>query len=461
MRHKMKRILTIALTLTMACACLTCGGCGGSQESQTVLTVLNAVGNNAWDVVYKNIHPAGYYTTDVEVYKRQMEYHAKALAEYLKGAAYEVVSEKEEGNFTFKGYPVENAVRVTLKITLASSTKPPDIFPFLQGFVTSGIADFVVGDVNNPQTGQKMGRAVAVDFGPPPPSHWAQFGVDKGDFASPTPITVADPDPIAPGNPGQIDFFEIFDSNYKHKMWSAVVETYTKTLAIGILDDGMVIYVRQVNPLPGQAEVEMGPELFDVYKTRKPETLIQIVGVVPKNPVWVPYAKAIREAVAQTMKLFYIKNHGFEEYTRKFPYGMLANAPGVYIDIPAMETTKKQIVAMETLKGKSFVIIHISSCGSCRAKAINVYATLKKFGMKDSQIIFLSKSPLDKLEDFPKLVGNSPIIIDEDQVNITRLAFIGTPSMMAVDAQGRAIAQLDNLRMTDSEINKILPKLVK
>lgn len=461
MRHKMRKIFALALGILVTSSAFAFVGCGGSQESQMVLTVLNAVGNNAWEVVYKNIHPASYYTTDFDIYKRQMEYHAKALTEYLKGAAYEVVSEKEEGNWTFKGYPVENAVRVTLKITLASSSKPPDIFPFLQGFVTSGIADFIVGDVNNPQTGVKMGRAVAIDFGPPPSSHWAQFGVDKGDFASPVPVTVSDPDPIAPGTPSQIDFFEIFDSNYKHKMWTAVVETYTKTLAIGILDDGTTVYVRQVNPLPGQAEVEMGPVLFDVYKLRKPETLIQIVGVVPKNPVWVPYAKAIREAVAQAMKLFYIKNNGFEQYTKKFPYGLLANAPGVYIDIPAMETTKKQIVAMETLKGKSFVIIHISSCGSCRAKAINVYNTLKKIGMKDSQIIFLSKSPLDKLEDFPKLVGNSPIIIDEDQVNITRLAFIGTPSMMAVDAQGRAIAQLDNLRMTDSEINKILPKLTR
>jgi hypothetical protein len=461
MRHKMKKFLAMMLVLLAMIPSVALVGCGENQESQMVLDILNAIGNNAWNIVFTKIHPAGNYTTDVDIYKRQMEHHGKALTEYLKGAVYEVVSEKEEGNWTFKGYPVENAVRVTLKITLASSSRPPDIFPFLQGFVTSGIADFIVGDVNNPQTGVKMGRAVTIDFGPPPASHWAQFGIDKGDFASPTPETVSDPDPIAPGTPGQIDFFEIFDSNYKHKMWTAVVETYTKTLAIGILDDGMVIYVRQVNPLPGQAEVEMGPELFDVYKTRKPETLIQIVGVVPKNPVWVPYAKAIREAVAQTMKLFYIKNHGFEEYTNKFPYGLLANAPGVYIDIPAMKTTKNEMIAMSTLKGKSFVIIHISSCGSCKAKAYTIYATLKKFGMKDSQIIFLSKSPLDKLEDFPKLVGNSPIIIDEEQINITRLAFIGTPSLMAVDAQGRAIAQLDNLRLSDSEINKILPMLLK
>lgn len=457
----MKKILTFVLAFAMICACLSCGGCGGSQESQMVLTVLNAVGNNAWDVVYKNIHPAGYYTSDTEEYISQMEYHARELVEYLKGAAYEVVSEKDEGNWTFKGYPVENAVRVTIKITLASSSRPPEIFPFLQGFVSSGIADFIVGDVNNPQTSEKLGRAVAIDFGPIPSAHWAQFGSEKGFYASPIPVPVADPDPIAPGTPGKIDFFEIFDSNYQHKMWTAVVETYTKTLAIGILDDSSIVYVRQVNPLPGQVETQMGPELFEPYKFKKPETLIQVVGIVPRDPVWVPYAKAIREAVAQAMKLFYIKNNGFEQYTKKFPYGLLANAPGVYIDIPAMKSTKNQIVAMETLKGKSFVIIHISSCGSCRAKAINVYGTLKKFGMQDSQIIFLSKSPLDKLEDFPKLVGNSPIIIDEDQVNVTRLAFIGTPSMMAVDAQGRAIAQLDNLRMTDSEINKILPKLTR
>lgn len=457
----MKKILSMVLMFAMICVSVTCGGCGMNSDTEKVLAVLNGIGNNAWDVVFKNIHPAANYTGNIDEFKAQMEFHAKSLTEYLKGASYEVVSENSEGNWTFKGFIMENAVRITIKVTLASAVKPPDIFPFLTGFVSAGIADFVVGDTINPQTGKSDGRSVAIDFGPPPAAHWAQFGVEKGDYASPMPLTVIDPDPISIGNPSQIDFFEIFDNNYKHKMWSAVVETYTKTLAIGLLDDGTVVYVRQVNPPPGQAEVQMGVELFDPYKFQKAETMIRTVAIIPRDPMWVPYAKAIKEAVAQTLKLFYIKNNSYEEYAKKFPYGLLSNAPGVYISIPPMTTVKNQKINMQTLKGKTFVIIHISSCGSCRAKAVNVYNTLKRFGMSDSQIIFLSKSPVDKLEDFPKLVGNCPIVVDEQQIYVTSLAFIGTPSLLAVDAQGRAIAQLDHMRMTDNEINKILPKLTR
>ncbi len=451
----MRKLLAFLVLLGILAPML--AGCGGNSDADLAISTLKDMGNGNWGLVFKNLHEISRYTNDPDEYTLQMKYKAQGLSDYLKGAEYEVVSESFEKSWMENGKSLFDVNRITLKVKLAGQTTAPTGFPFVDGFVSSGVGDVLVA--KREKTNE---RAVVLNMGDVPMAFVAKIMVKKGESVSPQPKLLSDPDPTSPGNPPQIQYYEVFDKDYQHSYWIAIVETYTKVLGIAIADDLAIRDVMQIVPPPNPYEMQMLPELFGVYRGLRPEMFFMTIGKTPKNASYIPYAQGIREAVAQSLKLMYIEKFGFDKYRIEFPSGMLSFKPGMAVPIPPMETTKKTKITPQSLAGKPTVFILISSCASCRNRALEVKSILTKAGLAENRIIFISKSPVDKLEGFLRQIGNSHLVIDSDQRISAMLNLSSSPSLLAINSRLSATAQLDSAKLSsNSELNVVLPKIVR
>ncbi len=451
----MRKLLTFLVLLGILAPML--AGCGGNSDADLAISTLKDMGNGNWGLVFKNLHEISRYTNDPDEYALQMKYKAQGLSDYLKGAEYEVVSESFEKSWMENGRTLYDVNRITLKVKLAGQSTVPAGFPFIDGFVSSGIGDVLVA--KREKTNE---RAVVLNMGEIPMAFIAKILTKKGETVSPQPKLLSDPDPTSPGNPPQIEYYEVFDKDYQHSHWIAIVETYSKVLGIAILDDLSIRDVIQLMPVMGPQEIQMIPELFGIYGGQRPETLFMTLGMLPKDPSFIPYTQGIREVVAQSLKLMYIEKFGFDKYRTEFPSGMLSFKPGMTVPIPPMETTKKTKITPQSLAGKPTVFILISSCASCRNRALEVKGILTKAGLAENRIIFISKSPVDKLEGFLGQIGNSHLVIDSDQRISAMLNLSSSPSLLAINSKLSVTAQLDSAKLSsNSELNVVLPKIVR
>ncbi|NLI40565.1 MAG: hypothetical protein GX421_05215 [Caldisericales bacterium] len=452
----MKKIMSVMFCVLFSLSCFSFAGCGSSNDAKIAVDTLKAIGEGKWDIVFENLHPVCLYTPSKGEFVLQMPYHAKALSEFFKGATFEVVEENAQDSWVYRGKPVDDANKVTLRATLASDIEPPSAFPFAMEFSQTNIVDFIVAKADGGQ------RKLVLEMGDPPMAHWAAGAVEKGEFSSPEAKIVVDPEPSSQTK--AVTFFEVFDSNYKHKYWSAIMtNVYTKTIVIAINDDMTIRYVMPVTTgASDPSGLQYAQFIFEPYKGATPEQLAFLNARIPQNDKFTPYAMAVRSAVASAVKLFIIDTQGYPAYQKKYPYGILSFHPGTLFVLPKMKTDSGKEISGAYFKGRPYVVIFVSSCASCRKRAREIANILGKFGIGPDQVVFLSSSEKAKLEEFLGQIKGSHLFIDLKKDLASLMLFDSTPSLLAVDSSSKVVGQLDSTRLNgDAELNELLPKLTR
>jgi|GEM_PF-683190 len=453
-----KRFLSLCLSLLLILP-LALTGCG-NNDADKVLKTLQAIGKNDWRTVFRNLHPAARYTVFEEEFKPQMEYEGEQMVKYFKDAQFEIVSVTHEDEWVWKATKFTDVSRVMLKMTSNPSNDYINGIAFAQELASTGITELLVVEDEQNKT-----RGALIDLGNIPRAFYITMTLDENEFASPKPKIVNDPDPKTNFSPQVGLFYEIFEKDYKHSYQSILVETYSRKVAVAITDDGMIKYVRQIDPKPTLDNFRTIDSITDQFANLKADnfaTKTVDLKVVPKEvePKYLPYVQALRDSIAQVLKLFYIDKNGYSAYLKTFPRGPLSFHPGQQVEWEPMINVNGKSIKPGMNNGKPVIFIRISSCGSCRARSLEVKNILNRFGVRDEQIVFLSKSERAKLDQFEKQIGTANLVLDLDNSHANYLLLTSTPSMIALDNSGRVIDHLQSYDFEkNEEINKIVSKL--
>lgn len=449
----MKKLLSMAIILAISCTMLS--GCGSNTPGAKVLEVLKLMGKGDWTTVYDKLNSFSKYTPEKEIWASQMSEAGKPLVEFLKDAQFEVESEQFEKEWSFEGSKFTDITRVTVRMLPGQTKEWPVEFPFAATLGQTMRCEFLYTDL-------KENPGVVVNMGKPPLSHWVYMVKAKDEYAAPGPaFVVSDPDPEKPGQPPIASFYWIFDKDYKGKYLAVPFETYTKTLVMGINPDGTIRFVRQLWPVPGQGEAMFMDGIFQPYSRNITADNIATMELLPlAEPVYNPYAKAIREAVAQVLKLYTInKLGGYGAFHNKYPKGLLSIRSGSQIKVmPFMDINKKIFSVKDLAKGGKIAVIIVSSCGSCQNTGLEVMKALENFGLPQSKVVFVSSSPREKLGDFEKKIGSARLVIDDKQMHILNLNLTTTPSMMILSSDSKVLAfcesyDIENKTVFNREMN--------
>lgn len=450
----MKKLVSMAIILAIACTMLS--GCGSNSPGAKVLEVLKLMGKGDWVTVYDKLNSFSKYTPEKEVWAAQMTEAGKPLVEFLKDAQFEVESEQFEKEWSFEGAKFTDVTRVTVRMLPGQTKEWPVDFPFAATLGQTMRCEFLYSDL-------KENPGVVVNMGKPPLAYWVSIMREKDEYAAPGPAyIVSDPDPEKPGQPPIASFYWVFDKNYKGKYYAVPFEAYTKTLVMGINPDGTIRFVRQAWPMPQNAEIAFIDRIFKPYERNITADNIATMELLPiPEPVYNPYAKAVREAVAQVLKLYTInKLGGYGVFHNKYPKGLLSIRPGSQLKVmPFMDINKKIFSVKDLAKGGKIAVIVISSCGSCQNTGLEVMKALETFGLPQSKVVFVSTSAREKLGDFEKKIGSARLVIDDKQMHVLNLNLTTTPSMMVLSSDSKVLAfceshDIDNKTVFYRELNQ-------
>ncbi len=451
----MKKLVSMAIILAIACTMLS--GCGADTPGSKVLEVLKLMGKGDWATVYDKLNSFSKYNPDKEVWVAQMTEAGKPLVEFLKDARFEVESEQFENEWSYEGAKFTDVTRVTVRMLPGQTKEWPVDFPFAATLGQTMRCEFLYSDL-------KENPGVVVNMGKPPLSHWVYMVKAKDEYAAPGPaFVVSDPDPEKPGQPPVASFYWIFDKDYKGKYLAVPFETYTKTLVAEINpDDGTIHFVRQVWPVPAQPEQIFMDAIFRPYEQKIGADNIATMDLLPlAEPSYNPYSKAIRESVAQILKLYTInKLGGYGAFHDKYPKGLLSIRPGSMLHVmPFTDVNGKKFTVKDLASGGKIAVIIVSSCGSCQNTGLEVMKALETFGLPQSKVVFISTSAREKLGDFEKKIGSARLVIDDKQVHILNLKLSTTPSMMILSSDSKVLAfceshDIDNKTVFNREMNQ-------
>ena len=440
----MKKTILTTIALAMTLGIMTAfAGCGSNSPGNKVIDILSLMGKGDWAGVYDRLHKFSRYTEDKNEFSLQMAEYAKPLTEFLKDAKFEVESEQFEKEWAFEGTKFVDVTRVTVKMAPGQTKDWPTDFPFAVNLGQTLRCEFVYD-------AKKDTEGVIINLGKPPMVHWVWASRDKGDYAAVAPdFVVSDPDPEKTGSPAVASFYWVFDNNYKGKYYAVPLEAYTKILVVAIdPENGSVKFVKQVAPPPMETEKAFMDSIFKPYETQvvNADTIASMMLMAVIEPTYIPYAKEVRAAVAQVLKLYTIhKLRGYGAFHSKYPAGLLAIRKGIKLELPPFKDTKDIMINRNGFlaKGKT-AIIRVSSCGSCQGTALDVMKQLKLFGLTEDRIVFISSSPLNKLGDFPKRIGSAHLVIDDKNFIQIPLRLMTTPSMVILDKESKVLAFLES-----------------
>lgn len=440
----MKKTILTVIALVMTLGIMTAfAGCGSNSPGNKVVDLLSLMGKGDWGGVFDRLHKFSRYTDNKEEFSLQMTEYAKPLTEFLKDAKFEVESEQFEKEWAFEGTKFESVTRVTVKMAPGQTKDWPTDFPFAVNLGQTLRCEFVYD-------GKKDTEGVIIDLGRPPLVHWVWASRDPGDYAAVAPdFVVSDPDPEKTGSPAVASFYWVFDKNYKGKYYAVPLEVYTKILVVAVDPaNGSIKFVKQVAPPPIDSEKAFMDAIFKPYETQlvNADTIASMMLIAVAEPVYIPYAKEVRAAVAQVLKLFTIHElRGYGAFHQKYPAGLLAVRKGIKLELPPFKDTKGLLINRKVLLAKgTTAIIRVSSCGACQGTALDVVKELKLFGLTDDRIIFMSSSPLNKLGDFPKRIGSAHLVIDDKNMVQIPLRLMTTPSMVILDKEMKVLAFLES-----------------
>ncbi|HOO96657.1 MAG TPA: hypothetical protein PKV16_03750 [Caldisericia bacterium] len=460
----MKKTFALILSFVLLFGFLT--GCGQSEDETMVLSLLDHITKGEWGRAYDLTHTALLYTvafeapikpeTRREAFVDQMDFFGRELKEFFAGAKFSVVESIKVDEWSVEGIPLVDVTRVIVSMEVPTPRVAPDKFATAKEFEETGKAELLVA-VDSRQNGQ---RKVVFDFGKTPNAMYIYEVRDDNEFTSPAPNrTVIDPDPSGAGDPSSLDFYDVFDENYQRKYYACVIDVQNAKTVVALTGEDKVLYVRQIDPLP-----KMGEELliWDQFIGQDADSISSFLPKTYPDPLQTVKGKELREKIAQVLKLHYIGRYGYAEYASKYPFGLLAVKTGTPVDIPTMEDVLGNTITSSIVDGRPIVFIAISSCGSCMNKAVEIKDELNRQGLKDEQIVFISKSARDKLGKFESRIGNSPLVIDTIGEFGSNFGFIGTPSLTAVGTDSRVIVSISSKDLNDNAtLNKAMPLIFK
>ena len=441
MKKALSMIMAMVLAISFSAAF---SGCGSNSPGNKVLEVLNSIGKGDWASVFDKIQTFSNYTDNKELFVAQMTEYGKPLVEFLKDAKLKVDSEVFEKEWSFEGQKFQNVTRVTVRMEPGQTKEWPAEFPFAVSLGQTLQCECLYLDA-------KENGGVVINMGNPPQAFWIWRAKGEKEYAAPAPIyVVSDPDPENQGTPAVANFYWIFDEKYNGKYVAVPVDTYTKTIVVAINpENGAVGFVKQVKPEPAQAEQTFLEAIFRPYTMEIVNAdSISTFKIQPNpEPAYNEYAKKVKEAVAQVLKLYSIhKMGGYGAFHEKYPNGLLSVRKGSKINLPpGMVDTKERIINGVTFypSGK-IAFIKVSSCGVCQSKALELIKELGVFGLPQDRIILVSTTSKDKLVDFEKKIGNTHLVIDTKGELSLSLMVNTTPSMVIVDKDQKVLAFLES-----------------
>lgn len=443
MKKVFSMVMAVILTASMAFAL---SGCGSSSPGNRVLDVISSIGKGDWASVYDRINVFSNYTDNKELYVTQMTEHGKPLVDFLKDAKLYVDSEVFEKEWSFEGQKFQNVTRVIVRMEPGQTKEWPAEFPFAVSLGQTLQCECLYID-------DKEKGGVVINLGNPPQAFWVWLAKSEGEYAAPAPTyVVSDPDPQKPGTPAVASFFWIFDASYKGKYIAVPVETYTKKIVVAInVENDSVAFVKQVFPQPAQNEAGFLDSIFKPYSlggTLINADTISTMAIMPNpEPAYNDYAKKVREAVAQVLKLYTIhKLGGYGAFHNMYPDGLLAVRKGTKLSLPPGFIDSKN----RSIDGKKFysqgktAFIKVSSCVSCQATSLEVLKELASFGLPQDRIVFIWSSSKEKMAEFEKKIGNAHLVYDEMNLISLMLKVNTTPSMVIVDSNQKVLAFLES-----------------
>lgn len=441
MKKTFSMVLAMVLAVSFSAAF---SGCGSNSPGNKVLEVLNSIGKGDWSTVYDKLQIFSKYTDNKELYVAQMAEYGKPLVEFLKDAKLNVDSEIFEKEWSFEGNKFSNVTRVTVRMEPGQTKEWPAEFPFAVSLGQTLQCECLYTD-------EKDNSGVIINMGNPPQAFWVWLAKNENEYSSPAPIyVVSDPDPENQGSPAVASFYWIFDEKYSGKYVAVPVETYTKTIVVAINpENGTVAFVKQVLPEPAMEETAFMEAIFKPYEmTSVTADSIATFTLLPNpEPAYNEYAKKVREAVAQVLKLYTIHKMGsYGMFHSKYPNGLLSVRKGSKIELPPgmIDTKERSIVGNTFYPGGKTAFIKVSSCGTCQSKALELIKELGIFGLPQDRIILVSSSTKDKLVEFEKKIGNAHLVIDDKGIISLSLMVNTTPSMVIVDKNQKVLVFMES-----------------
>lgn len=458
----MKKAFNMALAVVLAISTAwALSGCGSNSPGSKVLDVISSIGKGDWASVYDKINAFSNYTDNKELYVTQMTEHGKPLVEFLKDAKLHVDSEVFEKEWSFEGQKFENVTRVTVRMEPGQTKEWPAEFPFAVSLGQTLQCECLYVD-------QKDKGGVVINLGYPPQAFWVSLAKGEGEYTAPAPTyVVSDPDPQKQGSPAVASFFWIFDNSYKGKYLAVPVETYTKRIVVAInVENDSIAFVKQVFPQPMQNDAAFLDSIFKPYSLTdsliNADTISTMTVAPNPEPVFNDYAKKVREAVAQVLKLYTIhKMGGYGAFHNKYPDGLLAVRKGTKLMLPPgfIDSKTRSIDGKKFFSQGKTAFIKVSSCGSCQATSLDLIKELANFGLPGDRIIFIWSSSKEKMADFEKKIGNAHLVYDEMNIISLMLKVNTTPSMVIIDSNQKVLAflesnDLDNKTVLNKALNE-------
>lgn len=176
------------------------------------------------------------------------------------------------------------------------------------------------------------------------------------------------------------------------------------------------------------------------------------------------FREMLRDGIAQTLKVMYVKLIGKEVFESNFPQGIKFAKIGTKLNAWKTINTNGEEVSSSAFSDSKYAIFATTSCGSCVNTVMGLAARLENEGkMSPSQVVIVFTSAKEKVEFLKNQLRGEHLVMDENMKGIGKeLNLFDGPSMMLVNRDGIVFSKETNTTLNDTmAVDKVLQEFFK
>jgi hypothetical protein len=176
------------------------------------------------------------------------------------------------------------------------------------------------------------------------------------------------------------------------------------------------------------------------------------------------FREMLRDNIAQTLKVMYVKLIGKSVFESNFPQGIKFAKIGTKLNPWKTIDSNGQEIGSAQYSGSKYAIFATTSCGSCVNSVMAHSAKLQNEGrMSASQIVIVFTSAKEKVEFLKNQLRGEHLVMDENMKGIGKeLHLFDGPSMMLVSKDGIVFSKETNTTLNDTmAVDKVLQEYYK
>lgn len=176
------------------------------------------------------------------------------------------------------------------------------------------------------------------------------------------------------------------------------------------------------------------------------------------------FREMLRDGIAQTLKILYVKMNTKEVFDSHFPQGIKFAKIGTKLNPWKTFNADGEEVSSSTLGGSKYAIFATTSCGSCINTVMGFAQKLETEGrMSPKQIIIVFTAAKEKVDFLKGQMKGEHLVMDENMKGIGKeLNLFEGPSMMLVNSDGVVFSKETNTTLNDTtSMDKVLQEFHK